>query len=134
MMIVMKPSATTGDIQSVIERIESVGSRPHVSEGDVLTVIGAIGDAEHDERVSNLGLEEEPGVDRVWPIAKPYKLASTQLAGDGSSSVFEIGGRKIGGDNFALIAGPCTVETREQTLGTADTVLAAGATLFRGGA
>src|SRR6195952_1973398 len=134
MMIVMKPSATTGDIQSVIAKIESVGSRPHVSEGDVLTVIGAIGDAEHDERVSNLGLEEEPGVDRVVPIAKPYKLASTQLSGDGASSVFEIAGRKIGGDNFALIAGPCTVETRGQTLDTADLMADLDVTMFRGGA
>jgi 3-deoxy-7-phosphoheptulonate synthase len=69
----------------------------------------------------------------VVPILKPYKLASTQLK-HGERSVFEIGGRKLGGDNFAMIAGPCTVESREQTLETARLVRDAGGTLFRGGA
>jgi 3-deoxy-7-phosphoheptulonate synthase len=93
-------------------------------------VIGAIGDREH---VARLGLEGAPGVEKVVPILKPYKLASKQLKGE-ERTVIEIDGRRIGGDHFALIAGPCTVETREQTLGTAHTVLDAGATMFRGGA
>ncbi|MBO9534274.1 MAG: 3-deoxy-7-phosphoheptulonate synthase [Solirubrobacteraceae bacterium] len=135
-MIVMKPSATDGEIQNVIDRITSTGARPHVSAGETLTVIGAIGDSEHDERVANLGLEEDPGVDRVMPIAKPYKLASRQLAQGEEASVFDIGGRKIGGNNFSLIAGPCTVESREQTLGTADYFVEKGlaVSMFRGGA
>jgi 3-deoxy-7-phosphoheptulonate synthase len=133
MMIVMKPNATDGEIQNVIDRIKGTGARPHVSPGETLTVIGAIGDTEHDEKVANLGLEEDPGVDRVVPIAKPYKLASTQLSGT-NSSVFEIGGRKVGGGNFALIAGPCTVESREQTVGTAHALKGLDVTMFRGGA
>lgn len=135
MMIVMKPLATDGEIQNVIDRIKSTGAREHVSRGETLTVIGAIGDSEHDEKVANLGLEEDPGVDRVVPIAKPYKLASTQLSETGSS-VFEIGGRKVGGDHFALMAGPCTVESREQTVGTAEYFVENGLdiTMFRGGA
>jgi 3-deoxy-7-phosphoheptulonate synthase len=130
MMIVMKPTATEEQVQAVIERIESVGAHAHPSRGEEVTVIGAIGDREH---VARLGLEGHEGVDKVVPILKPYKLASSQFKGE-QRSVFEIGGRRIGGDHFALIAGPCTVETRDQTLDTADAMLAAGATMFRGGA
>jgi 3-deoxy-7-phosphoheptulonate synthase len=130
MMIVMKPTATDREVQAVIDRVESVGARTHISRGDEVTVIGAIGDREH---VARLELQGSPGVDRVVPILKPYKLASTQW-GHGERSVLEIGGRKIGGPNFAMIAGPCTVESREQTLDTARIVRDAGATMFRGGA
>jgi 3-deoxy-7-phosphoheptulonate synthase len=129
-MIVMKQDATEEQIQAVIARIEAVGARAHRSPGEEVTVIGAIGDLEH---VQRLELEGAPGVDRVMPILKPYKLASAQIR-HGEPSVLEIGGRKIGGEHFALIAGPCTVESREQTVGTAHTVKQAGATLFRGGA
>src|SRR5690242_7358645 len=129
-MIVMKQDATEEQIQAVVARIEAVGARAHRSPGEEVTVIGAIGDLEH---VQRLELEGAPGVDKVMPILKPYKLASTQIR-HGEPSVLEIGGRKIGGESFALIAGPCTVESREQTVGTAHTVKAAGATLFRGGA
>jgi 3-deoxy-7-phosphoheptulonate synthase len=130
MMIVMKQDATEDEIQAVIARIESVGARAHRSPGEEVTVIGAIGDREH---VQRLELDGAPGVDKLVPILKPYKLASSQIR-HGEPSVLEIGGRKIGGEHFALIAGPCTVESREQTLGTAEIVKAAGATLFRGGA
>jgi 3-deoxy-7-phosphoheptulonate synthase len=130
MMIVMKPEATEDEVQAVIDRIESVGARAHPSRGEEVTVIGAVGDLEH---VSRLGLEGAPGVAQLVPILKPYKLASHALH-HGSPSVLEIGGRKIGGEHFALIAGPCTVESRDQTLTTADVVAAAGAAMFRGGA
>src|SRR3954469_6042570 len=133
MMIVMKPTASDDEIQAVISRIESVGSRAHTSRGEEVTVIGAIGDVEHEVGVANLGLEVYPGVDRVVPILKPYKLASRQLNHD-QPSILDIGGRKVGGEHFALIAGPCTVESRDQTLTTAEVVAAAGATMFRGGA
>jgi 3-deoxy-7-phosphoheptulonate synthase len=96
-------------------------------------VIGAIGDVEQDVNVESLGLEGQPGVDRVMPILKPYKLASSQMR-HGERTVLDIQGRKIGGESFALIAGPCTVETREQTLQTARVVRDAGVTLLRGGA
>jgi 3-deoxy-7-phosphoheptulonate synthase len=130
MMIVMKPSATEEQIEAVIERIERAGARAHPSRGELVTLIGAIGDREH---VSRLGLEGAPGVDKLVPILKPYKLASAQMS-DGAPSVLDIAGRKVGGEHFALIAGPCTVESRDQVLTTADVVLAAGATMFRGGA
>jgi len=130
MMIVMKPTATEQEVQTVLDRVRSVGARAHVINGDELTVIGAIGDREH---VARLELAGTPGVDRVLPILKPYKLASSQIK-HGQRSVLEIGGRKVGGPHFAMIAGPCTVESREQTLDTARAVHDAGATLFRGGA
>jgi 3-deoxy-7-phosphoheptulonate synthase len=130
MMIVMKPTATEQEVQAVIERVQSVGARAHLSRGDELTVIGAIGDREH---VQRLELEGAPGVDRVVPISKPYKLSSTQFK-HGERTVLDIAGRKVGGNSFAMIAGPCTVESREQTLETARAVRDAGGTLFRGGA
>src|SRR3954470_24103568 len=133
MMIVMKATATDEDIRSVAERIESVGDRADVSQGAEVTVIGAIGDRDHDQRVADLGLETVPGVDHVMPILKPYRRAAAERR-QGVPTVLEIGGRKIGGDHFSLIAGPCTVEGRDQTLDTADAMLAAGATMFRGGA
>jgi 3-deoxy-7-phosphoheptulonate synthase len=133
MMIVMKETATVDEIDAVVAKIERAGALAHRSQGARVTVIGAIGDVEQDVSVEGLGLEGQPGVDRVVPILKPYKLASAQIT-HGERTVLEIGGRKVGGDNFALIAGPCTVETREQTLTTARVVRDAGATLLRGGA
>jgi 3-deoxy-7-phosphoheptulonate synthase len=130
MMIVMKPTATEDEIDAVIDRIQSVGARAHPSRGEEVTVIGAIGDREH---VARLELEGSPGVERVVPILKPYKLSSTQFR-HGERTVLDIAGRKIGGSSFVLIAGPCTVESREQTLETARVVRDAGGTLFRGGA
>jgi 3-deoxy-7-phosphoheptulonate synthase len=133
MMIVMKETATPEEVQAVIERIERAGALAHPIEGARLTVIGAIGDVEQDVNIESLGLEGQPGVDRVLPILKPYKLASEQIR-HGERTVLDIQGRKIGGDHFALIAGPCTVESREQTLQTARVVRDAGVSLLRGGA
>jgi len=130
MMIVMKEGATEEQIAHVIERVEEIGCSAHVSEGELLTVIGAIGDR---GKVADLGLEGAPGVDHLTPISKPYKLASRETK-QGVDSILEIGGRKVGGTNFALMAGPCTVENRDQMLDSADAVAAAGATMLRGGA
>src|SRR5580692_8535826 len=133
MMIVMKETATDDEIAAVVEKIERAGALAHRSQGARVTVIGAIGDVEQDASVERLGLEGQPGVERVVPILKPYKLASSQFR-HGERTVLDIGGAKVGGGNFALIAGPCTVESREQTLQTARVVRDAGATLLRGGA
>jgi 3-deoxy-7-phosphoheptulonate synthase len=129
MMIVMKAAATEDEVQAVIDRIEAVGARAHPSRGEEVTVIGAIGDRDH---VARLELEGAPGVDQVVPILKPYKLASAQLRSE--RTIVEVEGRRIGGDHFSLIAGPCTVESRDQLLSTARTVRDAGASLLRGGA
>jgi 3-deoxy-7-phosphoheptulonate synthase len=133
MMIVMRETATEEEVEAVVARIERAGARAHRSSGARVTVIGAIGDVEQDASVESLGLEGQPGVDRVVPILKPYKLASAQIT-HGERTVLDIDGRKVGGENFALIAGPCTVESREQMIETARVVRDAGATLLRGGA
>src|SRR3712207_8062666 len=84
-----------------------------VMPGELTTAIGAIGDP---QGVAELGLEGMPGVDRVVPISRPYKLASSELAHHEPTTI-TVNGRSIGGgETFALIAGPCTVESREQTL------------------
>ena len=130
MMIVMKEEASKDQVDSVVRRVESVGATAHVSEGEVLTVVGAIGDR---ERIANLDLNGAPGVDRVLPISKPYKLASAQFK-HGERTVVEVEGRRVGGNQFALIAGPCTVESRTQLLATAEAVKQGGASMLRGGA
>src|ERR687896_273768 len=130
MMIVMKEGATEAQISAVVRRVEAVGASAHLSRGEFVTVIGAIGDREH---VANLGLEGADGVDHLVPILKPYKLASLQYR-RGERTVVEIDGRRIGGDHFATIAGPCTVESREVMLESARAVKDAGAQLLRGGA
>jgi 3-deoxy-7-phosphoheptulonate synthase len=130
MMIVMKESATTDQVEAVVRQVEQIGAKAHVSKGELHTVIGAIGDREH---VANLELDGFPGVDHVVPITRPYKLASLQFKRE-QYSVFDIGGRKIGGNAFMTIAGPCTIESRDQMLSAAHAVNDAGAQLLRGGA
>ncbi|HSJ17522.1 MAG TPA: 3-deoxy-7-phosphoheptulonate synthase [Solirubrobacterales bacterium] len=126
----MKEGATAGEVDAVVERVESVGCTAHVSRGELLTVIGAIGDRDN---VQSLGLEGAPGVDHLVPILKPYKLASAQFR-KGERTVVEVDGRRLGGESFALIAGPCTVESRGQTLEVARCVADNGAAMLRGGA
>jgi 3-deoxy-7-phosphoheptulonate synthase len=131
MMIVMTPQAGEAEIQAVVARLETTGVHVVVMPGELTTAIGAIGDP---EGVAELGLEGMSGVDRVVPISRPYKLASSELSHHEPSS-FQIGGRQVGGgETFCLIAGPCTVESREQTLEVAQSVAAAGASMLRGGA
>src|SRR3954468_23613760 len=130
-MIVMTPDAGEAEIAAVRKRLETTGVHVLVMPGELTTAIGAIGDP---EGVRELGLEGMPGVDRVVPISRPYKLASFELAHHEPTS-FALDGRRIGGgDTFALIAGPCTVETPEQTLAVARAVRDAGASALRGGA
>jgi len=130
MMIVMKPGATPEEVAAVVGKVERIGAQAHVSRGEELTVIGAIGDREH---IARLGLEGTAGVEKVVPILKPYKLASREPA-HREDTIVEIDGRRVGGRNFSIIAGPCTVESRDQTIGTAHVVKEAGGSMFRGGA
>jgi 3-deoxy-7-phosphoheptulonate synthase len=130
-MIVMTPGASEAQVAAVRARLETVGVHVLVMPGELTTAIGAIGDP---EGVRELGLEGMEGVDRVIPISRPYKLASSELAHH-EPTVFSVDGRTVGGNaTFCLIAGPCTVESREQTLEVARTVQAAGAAMLRGGA
>ena len=131
MMVVMTPEATPAQIDAVVERLQAGGVHAKVMPGELTTAIGAIGDP---EGVREMGLEGLPGVDRVIPISRPYKLASSELSHH-SPTTFSVLEREVGSpETFCLIAGPCTVESREQTLAVARAVTAAGASMLRGGA
>jgi 3-deoxy-7-phosphoheptulonate synthase len=131
MMIVMTPGASEAEVDAVKDRLATTGVHVVVLPGELTTAIGAIGDP---EGVRELGLEGMAGVDRVVPISRPYKLASSELYHH-EPTVVEVGGHRVGGgDTFALIAGPCTVESQDQTLSVARAVAAAGASMLRGGA
>src|SRR5436190_3571044 len=101
-MIVMTPQATKAEIDAVVARLETTGVHVVVMPGELTTAIGAIGDP---EGVAELGLEGMRGVDRVVPISRPYKLASSELSHH-EPTTLDINGRRVGGgDTFALIAG-----------------------------
>lgn len=129
LLIVMGAGATSAHVGHVVERLEESGVQARVSRGRDATVIGAIGDR---ELLALLPLEGYPGVELVLPILKPYKLVARELTPD--PTVIDVNGRRIGDSFFGLIAGPCAVESREQTLTTARAVADAGATMLRGGA
>src|SRR2546423_5362961 len=129
LLIVMGASATQDQVDEVVARLDEAGCSALVTPGREATVIGAIGER---ELLATLPLEGFAGVEQVLPILKPYKLVSRELSPD--PTVIEVRGRRIGDGYFGFIAGPCTVETREQTLETARCVAAQGVTMLRGGA
>src|SRR5918997_1326490 len=129
LLIVMRAGATDAQVDDVVSRLAEAGANAHVTPGKDATVIGAIGAR---ELLATLPLEGFPGVEQVLPILKPYKLVSREMRR--GPTVIEARGRRVGDGYFGLIAGPCTVEYREQTLETARAVDAAGATMLRGGA
>ena len=128
MMIIMRNDATTEEIKAIVARVEDYGLSAHISTGVERTIIGAIGDG---RLVYKDQFMHMPGVDRVLPISRPYKLASREFKP--TNSVFRMDGMKIGGDGVVIIAGPCSVENREQLLETALAVREAGAHALRGG-
>src|ERR671936_2341596 len=129
LLIVMGASATQDQVDEVVARLDEAGCSALVTPGREATVIGAIGER---ELLATLPLEGFAGVEQVLPILKPYKLVSRELSPD--PTVIDVRGRRIGDGYFGFVAGPCTVEYREQTLETARVVAAAGATMLRGGA
>ncbi len=129
MMIVMQAQATEEQIQQVLEAIRGRGFHPHVSRGEERVVIGVVGEARRAEPDAFLRL---PGVARVVPLSRPYKLASREFHPE--DRIVTVGGVPIGGGDVVFIAGPCSVESREQLLETAFAVKEAGAHLLRGGA
>ena len=128
MIITMQPGASEKQIQDVITAIETQGLSSHPIIGVEQTVIGAVGES---HAVAKEIFEVLPGVASVVRISQPYKLASQQFHPQGS--VFPLDGFAVGGQEIALIAGPCSVESREQLLETAQAVRQAGANALRGG-
>ena len=129
MLIVMSRRAPSDQIEEVLERLARVGAYGRVTPGKESTVIGAIGDR---EELASLALEGFAGVQQVLPIQRPYKFVSRETSPE--PTLIQVRGRRIGGEHFGFIAGPCTVESREQTLETARAVHDAGASMLRGGA
>ncbi len=129
MMIIMRTDASKKEINLVVERVKQHGLRAHISTGDERTVIGAIGDGRPVYRDQFLHL---PGVDRVLPISRPYKLASREFRPQ--NTCFPLNGTHVGGEGVVIIAGPCAVESRQQLLESAHAVREAGAHALRGGA
>jgi 3-deoxy-7-phosphoheptulonate synthase len=129
MIVVMRRNAKPEDIDHMIKQVESLGLKPTVLRGTERTVIAAIGD----ERNAPVGvLESGPGVDEVLPVLAPYKIASIETKSE--PTVVRTGSLTVGGGNLGVIAGPCSVETEEQIVGTARAIKSAGATALRGGA
>jgi 3-deoxy-7-phosphoheptulonate synthase len=128
MMIIMKPNSSQVDVEHVIDHIRENGLTPHLSVGEDHTVIGAVGDT---HLVPTALFEVLDGVESVIRISQPYKLASRQF--HPTNSVFPLDGFRIGGEEIIIIAGPCSVESREQLLETARAVQASGAHALRGG-
>jgi 3-deoxy-7-phosphoheptulonate synthase len=129
LLVMMDAAAPDEQVEEILVLLSEAGSYGRVAPGSDSIVIGAFGDR---EALKALALEERAGVESVVPIRKPYKLVSSETSPE--RTVIQTRGRRVGGDHFALIAGPCTVESREQTLSTARAVEAAGATMLRGGA
>src|SRR4249919_3997159 len=133
MVVVMAPDATDEDIAAVVARVEAVGGEAFVSKGLARTIIGLVGDI---DSFHHLNLRTLKGVADVHRISDPYKLISRQHHPDRSTVWVGPAGHQvpIGPGTFTFIAGPCAVETPQQTLETAQMAKSAGATLLRGGA
>jgi 3-deoxy-7-phosphoheptulonate synthase len=129
MIVVLKKAATIKEMAAVIKHIEALGLKPHISEGDEKTIIGAMGDERVIDKDKLLGFE---GVEAVIPILKPYKLASREFKSD--RTVVSLNGTKIGNSAVVVMAGPCAVESYEQVLEAAISAKESGAKILRGGA
>ncbi|MCS6777404.1 MAG: 3-deoxy-7-phosphoheptulonate synthase [Chloroherpetonaceae bacterium] len=132
MIVVMAPHATQEQIRDVERRIQEWGYGAHPIYGAERTVIGAVGVPEADKARYMESLEALPYVERVIAILRPYKFASREFHPDGT--VVDVRGVPVGGREVVLMAGPCTVETYEQTYASAKACRAAGASILRGGA
>ncbi len=129
MMIIMNVEATEIQVESVVVRIKDNGFKPIVLHGEERIVIAVVGNDPYNTREQYIFL---PGVDRVMPISRPYKVASREFKT--ANSVFSIGDLQIGGNEVVIMAGPCSVESRSQLLETAQAIKEAGGQVLRGGA
>jgi 3-deoxy-7-phosphoheptulonate synthase len=129
MIIVLRPNSTPEQIDHILQRIQELGFKPHLSQGQLRTIIGVIGD---ENKLHAEPLAAIPGVEQVLPILKPFKLASREF--HQTDSVVAVGKVQIGGGFLAMIAGPCAVESAAILDGIAARVKEAGANILRGGA
>jgi 3-deoxy-7-phosphoheptulonate synthase len=130
MIIVLRPDATEEQIEHIIEKVQKLGLKPHVSKGTERTIIGVIGP---EDVLAVTPLEVFPGVEKVMPVLSPYKLVSREFKPQ--DSVIDLGrGIKIGSERIVVMAGPCAVEDIKTLQDTATLIKKAGATVLRGGA
>lgn len=129
MIVVLKPGVQEEKRTQLIEWLKGRGSAIHISDGDYQTVLGLIGDT---SKVDMDLIESLDIVDSVKRVSEPFKCCNRKFHPD--DMIVEVGDVKIGGGNFCMIAGPCSVETEEQIVGVAKAVKASGANMLRGGA
>src|SRR5437667_8983344 len=129
MIVAMKPGASHRQTDHMIEPVEQLGLRSHVIVGTERTVVAALGEKRDGNKQA---LETVEGVDKVVPILAPYKMASTEVKKE--PTLVEVLGLKVGAGHIGIIAGPCSVESREQILEIAHVAKEAGAGGLRGGA
>ena len=129
MIVILKSDVSDAQIQHVVERVEALGYKAHLSKGTHRTILGVIGD---EQKMQAESFRAIPGVADVIPVLPPYKLASKEA--HPQPSVIDVSGVKIGGGSLAMIAGPCAVEDEARMHSIAAAVKAAGANIFRGGA
>jgi 3-deoxy-7-phosphoheptulonate synthase len=129
MIIVTRKGVTQDELDHIRERVEALGLRTHLSQGEHRTVIGCVGD---EQRLQGVALHSIPGVEAVHAVLKPYKLASKEFAAEPTR--VPLGEGEVGGAQVAVVAGPCAVEGWDMLLSTALRIRAAGATGLRGGA
>ncbi|MCX5687781.1 MAG: 3-deoxy-7-phosphoheptulonate synthase [Candidatus Omnitrophica bacterium] len=129
MIIVLRPDATKKQIDHLIEKVKKLGLKPMVSRGVERTIIGVIGE---EDVLRVQPLEAFPGVEKVMPILKPYKLVSREFKPE--NSIVDVEGVKIGGKKIAIMAGPCSVESLEMLMDVGKKVKKSGANILRGGA
>ncbi len=127
----MKAHATEDEIQEIVRLVEQLDYSAHIIRGVERTVVACVGE-ERGEQHSLTHLETAPGVERVMPVLRSFKLAAREVRPEGSR--IKVGNAEIGGKKLAVIAGPCAVESKEQVEAAADGVKRAGAHLLRGGA
>ena len=129
MVIIMKSHASKEEIKYVMDHIESIGFKSHPIYGEERTIIGVIGD---ERPVDPETFDLLPGVERTMRVLHPFKLASRDFHPE--DTIVKVNGVEVGGNKVVVMAGPCSVESREQLMATAAAVKAAGATMLRGGA
>lgn len=129
MIIITRRGTTEDEIDHIRERVEALGLRTHISRGETHTIIGCVGD---EERLAGVPLLSIPGVEAVQPVQKPYKLASREFSA--GPTRIALGDAELGGEEFFVVAGPCSVEGEEMLRETAKAVSSAGARALRGGA
>lgn len=129
MIIVFKQNAKENEVKRVLDKVEKLGLKTHISQGEETLIVGLVGDT---TRVDPKRIEVEESVERIMKVSEPYKLANRAFHPE--DSVIDVAGIPVGGKALTFIAGPCSVESKEQVLEVARRVKASGANLLRGGA